>query len=59
MYVDKSMFLFASRRLQDAQDGSKTFQDGANTVSNVHKAPSKGVVDAYSLKDIFLADVYS
>ena len=52
-------FLIATGCFKTAQDGSKTFHDGANTVSNAHKAPSKGVVEAYRLKDSFLIDVYS
>ena len=42
-----------------AQDGSRAPQKGANTVSNAYKAPSKGIVEAYKLKDRCLIDVCS
>ena len=49
--------------LQDAfktaQASSKTLQDGAYTVSNAHKAPSKGVIEAYRLKGKCLIDLFS
>ena len=59
MYVAKSLFCLLQEAFKTIQDGSKTFQDGVNATSNAQKAPSKGVVEAYRLKDRFLIDVWS
>ena len=50
-------FCLLQDAFKTAQDGSRTPQDGANTVSYAYKALSKGVVEAYRLKDRCLINV--